>query len=44
MANDWLSTASHVYLTENRASLVACFDEVVAVCARAISDDLGVRP
>ena len=44
MANDWLSTASHIYLTENRASLVACFDEVVAVCARAISDDLGVRP
>jgi AcrR family transcriptional regulator len=44
MANDWLSTASHIYLTENRASLVACFDEVVAVCARAISDDLGVGP
>jgi AcrR family transcriptional regulator len=42
MANDWLSTASHIYLTENRASLVACFDEVVAVCKRAISDDLGV--
>jgi AcrR family transcriptional regulator len=44
MANDWLSAASHIYLTENRASLVACFDEVVAVCGRAISDDLGVRP
>jgi AcrR family transcriptional regulator len=44
MANDWLSTASHIYLTENRASLVACFDEVVAVCARAVSNDLGVRP
>jgi AcrR family transcriptional regulator len=44
MANDWLDTASHVYLTENRASLVACFDEVVAVCARAIFNDLEVRP
>jgi AcrR family transcriptional regulator len=44
VANDWLSTATHIYLTENRASLVACFDEVVAVCARAISDDLGVQP
>jgi AcrR family transcriptional regulator len=44
MANYWLDTASHIYLTENRASLVACFDEVVAVCARAISHDLDVRP
>jgi AcrR family transcriptional regulator len=44
MANDWLDTASHIYLTENRASLVACFDEVVAVCARAMLHDLDVRP
>jgi AcrR family transcriptional regulator len=44
MANDWLSTATHIYLTENRASLVACFDEVVAICARAISHDIEPRP
>jgi AcrR family transcriptional regulator len=44
MANDWLSTATHIYLTENKASLVGCFDEVVAVCARALSNDVELRP
>jgi hypothetical protein len=43
MANDWLETASHIYLTENRASLVACFDEVVGVCLRATTHDLAIR-
>jgi hypothetical protein len=44
MVNNWFSTATHIYLIENRASLVACFDEVVAVCARSILRDLDVQP
>jgi hypothetical protein len=31
-------TAVHVYLTEGRPSLLACFDEVVATCTRDIAD------
>ncbi|OHV30050.1 MULTISPECIES: TetR/AcrR family transcriptional regulator [Pseudofrankia] len=35
MAMSWFTTATHLYLTEDRPSLVACFDEVVAACADA---------
>jgi AcrR family transcriptional regulator len=41
MATGWLVTASHIYLTEGRQSLVECFDEVVAVCVRSGARDLG---
>jgi AcrR family transcriptional regulator len=41
MACGWFVTAAHVYLVENRASLVECFDEVVAVCVRSAARDLG---
>jgi AcrR family transcriptional regulator len=40
MACGWFVTAAHLYLVENRASLVECFDEVVAVCVRAVARDL----
>ena len=35
MACSWFATAAHIYLVENRRSLVKCFDEVVAICATA---------
>jgi AcrR family transcriptional regulator len=41
MAIDWMTTASHIYLVEGRASLVKCFDEVVATCVHATTHDLG---
>jgi AcrR family transcriptional regulator len=41
MAIDWMTTASHIYLVEGRASLVKCFDEVVATCVHATRHDLG---
>jgi AcrR family transcriptional regulator len=37
MAASWFTTAVHLYLVENRPSLVECFDEVVATCAAAVS-------
>lgn len=43
MACDWFLTAAHVYLTEGRDSLVACFDEVVAICVESTSIDLLPR-
>jgi AcrR family transcriptional regulator len=41
MAIGWMTTASHIYLVEGRASLVKCFDEVVATCRHATTRDLG---
>jgi hypothetical protein len=38
MACGWFVTAAHLYLVESRPSLVDCFDEVVAVSARATRD------
>jgi AcrR family transcriptional regulator len=38
MACGWFVTAAHVYLVEQRPSLVDCFDEIVAVSARAVRD------
>ncbi|ADP82383.1 TetR/AcrR family transcriptional regulator [Pseudofrankia inefficax] len=35
MAMSWFTTATHLYLTEGRPSLLACFDEIVATCAQA---------
>ncbi|CAI7981103.1 TetR family transcriptional regulator [Frankia sp. Hr75.2] len=40
MALGWFSTAAHIYLTEERPSLLECFDDVVAVCAQASARDL----
>ncbi len=39
MAFDWVVTAAHVYLVEDRPSLVACFDEVVETCVQAATQD-----
>lgn len=38
MATSWFTTATHLYLTEGRPSLLACFDEVVATCAREVAE------
>ncbi len=38
MATTWFVTAIHIYLVEDRPSLVACFDEVVATCRSALTD------
>lgn len=35
----WFTTAGQTYITEDRASLLECFDEVVAVCARATAEE-----
>ncbi|MBL7502286.1 TetR family transcriptional regulator [Frankia sp. CNm7] len=35
MALSWFTTATHLYLTESRPSLLACFDEIVATCVQA---------
>jgi AcrR family transcriptional regulator len=40
MAVGWLSSAAHIFLTEDRASLVDCFDEVVSVCVESAVRDL----
>jgi len=37
----WFVTAAHCYLTENRPSLVACFDEVVALSVHAAASTFG---
>jgi len=41
MATGWFVTATHMYFTERRPSLVECFDEVVAICRDASTRDLG---
>jgi hypothetical protein len=38
MVASWFTTASHLYLVEGRRSLLECFDEVVAACARELAD------
>jgi hypothetical protein len=38
MAASWFTTATHLYLVEGRASLLDCFDEVVATCTRDLAD------
>jgi len=38
MAASWFLTATHLYLVEGRASLLECFDEVVATCTRDLAD------
>ena len=40
MATGWFVTAAHVYLVENRPSLVDCFDEAVETCLRWTVEDL----
>ena len=35
MALGWFITAAHIYLIEDRPSLVGCFDEVVATCVQS---------
>jgi AcrR family transcriptional regulator len=42
MAQTWLDTAIRVYLFEGRRTLVEYFDEVVAVCARLMAEDIRV--
>jgi AcrR family transcriptional regulator len=41
MTFSWFVTAAHIYLMEGRASLVECFDEVVATCVHSGARDLG---
>jgi AcrR family transcriptional regulator len=41
MAINWFVTAAHMYLLEDRPSLVECFDEVVATCVHSSMRDLG---
>jgi AcrR family transcriptional regulator len=36
MAVSWFTTAVHLYFIEDRPSLLDCYDEVVAVCARSV--------
>lgn len=38
MAAGWFTTATHLYFIEGRPSLLECFDEVVATCARDLAD------
>jgi AcrR family transcriptional regulator len=40
MAVGWLSSAAHIFLTEDRPSLVDCFDEVVSVCLESAACQL----
>jgi AcrR family transcriptional regulator len=35
MALGWFITAAHIYLIEDKPSLVGCFDEVVATCVQS---------
>lgn len=37
MATSWFTTAAHVYLVEDRPSLLDCFDEAVAACRRELT-------
>jgi AcrR family transcriptional regulator len=37
MAASWFTTATHLYFIEGRPSLLECYDEVVAVCARELA-------
>jgi AcrR family transcriptional regulator len=41
LALSWLETACGIYLKEGRRSLVECFDETVAICLRAMTDELA---
>ena len=41
LALSWLETACGIYLKEGRTSLVECFDDTVAICLRAMTDDLA---
>jgi AcrR family transcriptional regulator len=41
LALSWLETACGIYLREGRRSLVECFDETVAICLRAMTDELA---
>ena len=41
MALGWFFTAAHIYLIEDRPSLVGCFDEVVATCVQSGLRHLG---
>ena len=41
LALSWLETACGIYLKEGRRSLVECFDDTVAICLRAMTDDLA---
>jgi AcrR family transcriptional regulator len=41
MAMGWLVTAAHTYLTEDRPSMVQCFDEIVALSVQAMSTTFG---
>jgi AcrR family transcriptional regulator len=41
MACGWFLTATIVYFVEGRASLLACFDEVVSSCTRAAVAELA---
>jgi AcrR family transcriptional regulator len=36
MAASWFTTATHLYFTDGRSSLLECYDEVVAVCTREL--------
>ena len=38
MAVGWFTAATHVYLIEDRPSLLDCFDEVVATCLREVAE------
>jgi AcrR family transcriptional regulator len=40
MAMGWFSSAAHIFLTEDRTSLVECFDEVVAACVDSTARQL----
>jgi AcrR family transcriptional regulator len=40
MAMGWFSSAAHIFLTEDRGSLVECFDEIVAACVDATARQL----
>jgi hypothetical protein len=40
MAMGWLSSAAHIFLTEDRPSLVDCFDDVVSICIDSTASQL----
>jgi hypothetical protein len=40
MAFSWMDASARIFLTENRPSLVECFDEVVSTCLKSIQSDL----
>jgi AcrR family transcriptional regulator len=41
MAMSWLVTAAHIFLIENRPSMVTCFDEIVSLCVHAVGSAFG---